>query len=720
MGRPFQVNSYENNWQRNPVILPQKDGGYLIVWESYLNEYDDGPSATYIAGQYFSAGGTPIGNELVLAGADGTSSTGPSIARLADGGFVLTWMYDDYDDILTLDTEIRAAVFNANGSLRRDEFRVDTVASNDAVRPVVAGTGDGGFVISWGIDSSTGNFDQVYGRAYTAGGAAKGPNFLVNSRVQDFDQIISRSATMEDGRTIIIWKSEATIDNGGAGQSDIRASIINPNGTVFRADFQLAPSRGSAGTPYDYGYDVTALKGGGFAMVQTLWTFQFYNDTDRDGTVNTIQLFDRLGAPQGRGIRVYETGEVMRDMRVAQLESGEIVVVWHQSSETPGQIGDDAYGRILRPNGTPQGPVFQIGTNLDNYTDQEDLEVEALAGGGFIVAYMDEGIDSDDDGIAAQVFGRGTDSNDNLTVDVTGSMSGLGGNDRLIGTIASNVLSGGSGNDVLIGSYGNDTLVGGPGQDTAVFIARTGVKVDLLRAGSQNTGEGLDVLSGIENVTAAAGNDFLWGSQGNNRLVGAGGNDHLSGRAGNDVLLGGIGLDRLDGGAGNDVLDGGAGADMALYLGAQRITVNLALDRAHNTGMGIDLLRNIEMVRSGSGNDVLYGNAGANTLMGGTGNDLIRGQAGADRIVGEAGNDNLGGGAGADTFVFSTLSGRDVIVDFQPAFDVIRIDLPGNGTTTDVDVLRAPGGTLIDWDTSWVRLVGVVPSQIDDDNLILY
>ncbi|MGF6208058.1 serralysin family metalloprotease [Pseudomonas frederiksbergensis] len=79
----------------------------------------------------------------------------------------------------------------------------------------------------------------------------------------------------------------------------------------------------------------------------------------------------------------------------------------------------------------------------------------------------------------------------------------------------------------------------------------------------------------------------------------------------------------------------------------------------------------LENAIGGSGNDLLIGNAAANSLEGGAGNDII---------YGAGGGDSLWGGAGADTFVFgaasdSTMTAPDWIMDFTSGQD--KIDLSG-------------------------------------------
>ncbi|WP_052954541.1 M10 family metallopeptidase [Microvirga vignae] len=77
----------------------------------------------------------------------------------------------------------------------------------------------------------------------------------------------------------------------------------------------------------------------------------------------------------------------------------------------------------------------------------------------------------------------------------------------------------------------------------------------------------------------------------------------------------------------------------------------------------------IENAYGGVGNDVITGNAAANSLKGGNGADLL---------YGREGNDMLWGGAGKDIFFFNTKpsssSNRDQLVDFSVADDTIHLE----------------------------------------------
>lgn len=161
-------------------------------------------------------------------------------------------------------------------------------------------------------------------------------------------------------------------------------------------------------------------------------------------------------------------------------------------------------------------------------------------------------------------------------------LTGASGNDRLSGGSGADRLFGGRGSDWLMGGGGNDLLNGGRGTDIAVYAGPQAVRVSLMQRGAQETGQGRDILRGIEGLQGGAGADRLIGSGGANLLDGRGGADRLSGLAGadrlfggagHDTLIGGSGNDRLAGGRGNDLLTGGRGADDFVFDGGQdRIT----------------------------------------------------------------------------------------------------------------------------------------------------
>ena len=286
----------------------------------------------------------------------------------------------------------------------------------------------------------------------------------------------------------------------------------------------------------------------------------------------------------------------------------------------------------------------------------------------------------------------------------TGQQTNGAGIDRII--FVEN-LTGSRFDDMLSGDLGDNVIDGGIGIDTLFFSGATsGVTIDLLAEGAQDTGVGNDEIINIENLMGTDFDDTLLGSADDNVLTGAIGADRLEGRAGDDTLIGGAGDDILLGGDGNDTLDGGAGDDTiqtgagvdTVFAGAGNDTVIAALAtndlqefEVYDGGAGTDLFvldgyalvsvqvslatgawsffdptdpfftaTNFEdfdattstgiaeLIGSNANNNIRMG-ADDNIVFGLFGDDVIDGGAGDDTLNGNGGNDTLIGGEGNDT-----------------------------------------------------------------------
>jgi len=576
MAGEFRVNTYQDNWQRSSEVIALRDGCFVVVWESYFNTYEDGdPVCTYVAAQFYNATGNPVGGEQVLRAVDGWYSGAPNITQLSNGNLVLTWMETDEDDIFTNGAHIMGQVLSASGTALGSAFQVDTVADFRSVNPEVVALGNGGFIISYGADGTTATparFDDVYYRTYTAAGVPVGTDHSLNINSYDFDEINTKTAALTNGNSVVVWNSEAAIDDGTSdGQNQLRASLFGPAGQLLRADFGLTPHIGGAGDEYQFGYAVAPGAGGGFVVVNMDFT-----PNPNDGGTQGIYFsaYSASGQPIGAPRAIFEHGVVMGDFEIARLANGQYVVVWTQQSLVPSDVADDAYGMIISASGTPVSGAFEIGIDSDAYDEQAEVSVAALTSGGFVVTYTSDSIDADHEGIAGRIFRQGTAASETLTVDITGTMSGYGGNDRINGDARSNWLFGDVGNDTLLGNAGNDFLDGGVGSDLLAggggndtfFVDSSsdriyeiaGQGVDTVRSaasfslGSQNVENLVLIGTAAINATGNTLANALYGNAASNALAGGGGRDTLQGGGGNDRLIGGEAADVLTGGAGSD------------------------------------------------------------------------------------------------------------------------------------------------------------------------
>lgn len=289
------------------------------------------------------------------------------------------------------------------------------------------------------------------------------------------------------------------------------------------------------------------------------------------------------------------------------------------------------------------------------------------------------------------------------TFDGMNVVYGLGGDDRIQGTNASDFIFGGDGNDLLIPRLGADALDGGAGMDTYQIFDLGNNPRDMiyLDEGIARLSELDDntALANVENVIVMHGGVMqVNGSDAGNVLFTGDGRDLISGRAGDDalfgngardVLIGGMGVDTLRGGDGNDLLlagnttdngaaelyDGEEGVDELTYSSSLR-TVQDALDNRQDVfgatkaledaapggpvviraGLGeidrldangaviaTDIARNMETIIGSAANDVVYGGGtslGGIAVGGGDGDDVLY-TWGSNGVYGGDGDDLL-------------------------------------------------------------------------------
>ena len=243
----------------------------------------------------------------------------------------------------------------------------------------------------------------------------------------------------------------------------------------------------------------------------------------------------------------------------------------------------------------------------------------------------------------------------------------------------------------------------GPGCEQAATDA-VRCPVDAPFALGVDAGDGADAIDA--GAVGAVLDVALEGGAGDDWIAGTPQRDALDGGPGADVLLGGDGNDFLTGDPGDtiaaDALDGGPGRDTAGYEDRTRpLTVDLA-DPAPDGAPGEgDRFSAIENVASGSGDTVLRGDDGPNSLQAPFGNTGV-----VSRVEGRGGDDGLTGrevdGGPGDDAVSARVRvrcgpGTDRMFDARllapaPPRDCERIDL--DGLIVDLTTLRATRGAV--------------------------
>jgi Ca2+-binding RTX toxin-like protein len=292
-------------------------------------------------------------------------------------------------------------------------------------------------------------------------------------------------------------------------------------------------------------------------------------------------------------------------------------------------------------------------------------------------------------------------------------------------------------NRLVAGAVGQDMTVTDPGATIEPGVGCVSITPHRARCDFDGTPRGPgDLAEGLDAE--------LRGGADTARLDGGLHWQSVHGGPGPDVLHGGPLFDRLDGGVGADRIFGGKSEDGVDYFGRKDdLKINLGdhkrNDGGPRDGRRRDLIRGVEDVGGGLGNDLIVGTNGPNrlagregrdrmrgrggvdTLEGGDDNDKLRGGGGGDHVQGNQGDDREFGGAGADDFGSGiSINGADLVVgggqpgDWMSYAYQARIEIdgkPNDGACADPTCAASQEGDEI-------RGVRTLTTFTDDDLII--
>ena len=269
------------------------------------------------------------------------------------------------------------------------------------------------------------------------------------------------------------------------------------------------------------------------------------------------------------------------------------------------------------------------------------------------------------------------------------------------GNALANAIYGTGGDNILDGDTGTDAMYGGAGND-AYFLDNIGDVV------IENANEGSDTIYASANYRLLADVETLvlqgsaaqgYGNALANAIVGTGGDNVLDGDTGADTMFGGAGNDAylLDN-IGNSVIENANEGSDTVYASAN-----------------YRLLANVEYLVLQGPAVQGYGNALSNAIYGTGADNLLDGDAGADSMYGGAGNDAYFLDNISDVVVENANEGSDTVyasANYRLLANVENLVLLGTaaqgyGNTLSNAIYGTSGDNLLDGDTGADAMYGL-------------
>ncbi|MBO3705820.1 MAG: hypothetical protein J5X21_05380 [Candidatus Accumulibacter sp.] len=399
-----QVNTYTADSQQSSNVAKLAGGGYVVTWISYGQ---DG-SSWGIHAQRFNASGVAVGPEFKVNSLTGGEQSWPHVAGLSNGGFLITWQDNNGHD--GSGWGVYGQRYDATGAAAGSQFLVN--AHTDSTQyhdSVVAYTG--GFATVWSSYGNSGGsghdiylqrWDDAGNRVLTGGqNEVRISTDPGSSTAQGGNQYLPEVAAQANGNLFVVWTDEGGNDGAGYG---VYGRFYNAGSGTFGDPVVVnttASGSQSYGASGDFEPNVAALSDGGFVVV---WPS---DSNDGSGWGVMGQRFDASGNKMGGEFRVNEnpaSNQYQTD--VIGLSTGGFVVGFYHDGSGPDGTYYDAYIREFDAAGNPVDGDRKVNTfNGYNYYQGEPALAD-LGNGNFVVTWASQYQDSGSSyGIYQQLFG---------------------------------------------------------------------------------------------------------------------------------------------------------------------------------------------------------------------------------------------------------------------------------------------------------------------------
>ena len=275
-GGQFQVNSYTTGGQYNPAVGSDGGDGFVVVWESYGSSGSDSSDLS-IQARRFAADGTPAGDDFQVNTTTPDDQYLSAVGPDGAGGFVVTWTSFDFTLPNPQLGNILAQRYAADGAPVGAEFLVNTFTQGAQVVPAVSPDGAGGFVIAWmSQGSSGGDFDgfSIQAQRFAADGSPVDGEFQVNTYTTD-DQYLPAVGPNGNGGFVVTWSSQGSSGTDSSGWS-IQGQSFGADGLPKGGEFQVNTYTSSS----QYIPEVASVGENGFVVA---WTSDGSGGTDSSG-----------------------------------------------------------------------------------------------------------------------------------------------------------------------------------------------------------------------------------------------------------------------------------------------------------------------------------------------------------------------------------------------------------------------------------------------------
>ena len=335
-----------------------------------------------------------VGSEILVNTATAANQFAQVVTPLANGGFVVSWT-DTSQGVDTSGEAVKAQVFASDGSKVGSELLVNTATVGGQSQSTVTSLANGGFVVTWsdgsvGVGGATGDTSgsAIKMQVFSAAGVKVGSEVLVNTATagtQDQHEV----TLLSNGGFVITWRDYSYGVGGAAGDTTgaaVKAQVFAADGSRVGSEILVNTTTASD----QFNATVASLDNGGFVVT---WS-------DSGSASVKAQVFAADGGRIGTEISVNTSGGAWQE-KISAFKAGGFVIAW--------ESGDEIKAQVFAADGSKLGS--EIAVNTATAGIQQDVKVQTLSNGYFVVAWRDSSLgvggasgDTSGTAVKAQIF----------------------------------------------------------------------------------------------------------------------------------------------------------------------------------------------------------------------------------------------------------------------------------------------------------------------------
>ena len=228
----------------------------------------------------------PLGNEALVNSVTSGNQVQPRATALANGQYVVVWVDSvtpgQFTATNTANADIKARIFNADGSPAGAEFTVNTTLAGGQIFPNATALSDGNFIVTWNngggsvLGGAGAPIATASGQEFTAAGEAVGGEFAIGNA--GVEALLVGSAPLAGGGFVAGWQQ------GGASGNIVLQRYGSDNvavgGQIVVANTNVAPISGTG---------IRTLADGNIVVA--------WNSPTSSGFLTNVQVFTPAGDP---------------------------------------------------------------------------------------------------------------------------------------------------------------------------------------------------------------------------------------------------------------------------------------------------------------------------------------------------------------------------------------------------------------------------------------